>query len=189
MNHTAVEADLGRLYQPPHTQAGMRHRLLFVADIEAVAMPYSHAGGAWHCMVVATRQTGATRPGHLVLTEQELVAATGRLVLDVTDEDGLAQLLWPARVFLRWPGGAFPPLAQLLVEELRVPGTLHIPAETVADLGRLSGRLPNTRPPAVARMLETLRRVGFLTADPAGGQTLTIPAQPPAQAEASVVNQ
>jgi hypothetical protein len=180
MIQTVLRADLGRLCVPRRPPGDdIRHRLLFVASHRAVVMPYARAGGRrWLCLVVAARDVGNRRPGHLALAEDEVCAAPGELVVDVNDHDGLALLLWPARVFLRWPGGALIVLARVLVEELRQPGTLHIPGEAVADHGRLATRLPIIRPPGVGRMLDRLHHAGLLNPDPAGGLTLTIPAAP-----------
>jgi hypothetical protein len=190
MTQTVREAELGRLSTPRRAPTDdVRHRLLFVAPLDAVVMPFSRvSGGGWLCLVVAARDSGQNRPRHLVLTEDQLAAASARLVLDVDDHDGLALLLWPARVFLRWPGGAFPILARVLAEEVRVPGTLHLPVQAVADHGRLAARLPNARPPAVARMLDRLHRAGFLDPDPTGGHTLTLPEPPAGQAATSAAS-
>jgi hypothetical protein len=141
-------------------------------------MPYCFAGGTWLCLVVAARETGPRRPNHLALTDAQISAASERLILDIDDLDGFALLLWPAQAFLHWPGGAVPVLARVLVEELRPPGTVHLPGEAITDHARLAVRLPNVRPPAVKLMLNRLHRFGFLGADPAGGYTLTIPDAP-----------
>jgi hypothetical protein len=176
MVKTVVAAELGRLHtRAPAPATNVRHRLLHEPQTDSVVMPYCSLGGAWLCVVVATRTVGPGRPGHLTLTDDRLATCWPRLILDSDDADGLACLLWPTQVFLRWPGGTFAALARVVVDELRIPGTVHVPGDRVADHGRLAGRLPNLRPPAVKVMLDRLYRVALLTADPGGGCRLTIP--------------
>jgi hypothetical protein len=174
---TVLAAELGRLRTRESAPTlDVRHRLMFEPITDSVVMPYAAlAEGAWLCLVVASRTSGPGRAGHVTLTTDQLATSSGRLILDRDDADGFACLLWPTQVFLRWPGGAFPILARVLVDELRTPGTLHLPGENVADHARLAGRLPNVRPPAVTVMLDRLHQVGLLTTDPAGGRRLTVP--------------
>jgi hypothetical protein len=116
----------------------------------------------WNCPATGVARSSpptgpvGARPSHIALTNNQIAGASRRLVLHVDDNDGLALLLWPAQVFLRWPGGAMPVLARVLVEEL-------------------------------LRMLDRLHHAGFLNPDPAGGNTLTIPAMPPDQTDPSDV--
>jgi hypothetical protein len=176
MVKAVLAAELGRLpTRTPTSAADVRHRLLHEPQTDSVLMPYCFLGGAWLCLVVATRAVGPGRTGHVALTEDRLATCWPRLILDPDDADGVACLLWPTHVFLRWPGGAYPLLARVVVDELRTPGTLHVPGENVADHARLAGRLPNVRPPAVKVMLGRLQQVGLLTPDPAGGRSLTVP--------------
>jgi hypothetical protein len=177
MVDTVLAAELGRLRTRGSAAAlDVRHRLLFEPVTDSVVMPYARlAEEAWLCLVVASRTTEPGRPAHVTLTKEQLVTSSGRLILDPDDTDGFACLLWPTQVFLRWPGGAFPVLARVLAGELRIPGTLHVPGERVADHGRLARRVPSVRPPAVKVMLDRLHRFGLLTSDPAGGCRLTVP--------------
>jgi hypothetical protein len=158
----------------------VRHRLLHLSDLDAIVLPYCRtADRGWLCQVVAARtpRPGPRPPSQVALTDDEIAVASPRLMLATDrDRDGYATLLWPALVFLRWPGGGVPSLARLLVDELRQPGTVHIRREPLDDLIRLALRLPVVRPPAVKIMLARLVSKGFLTPDPAGSYNLTLPA-------------
>jgi hypothetical protein len=150
-----------------------RHHLLHLPDVGLVVAATCRAGDqGWHCVIVASR---TPRPGPVVLSTDQLAAASTSMLADAAhDPDGYA-MLWQARVFQRWPGGPVFALARLIAERLRLPGDLRIPSSALADHGRIAGMLPNTRPPAVARLLDRLGSAGLLVGALAGDARITVP--------------
>ena len=146
---------LGRLCGPDTATAGPRHRLLYLEPSQMVVLPYSRANGGWECIVVASRARRGAH--HLTLTDAEIAAASPTVPADAErDPDGYARLVWMSEAFRRWPGGAMLAFTRYIVDELRIPASLHVPARALADRNRIAAMLPTTRPVAVGRLLDRL---------------------------------
>jgi hypothetical protein len=146
---------LGRLCSADAATAGPRHRLLYLESSQMVVLPYCRATGGWECIIVATR---ARRDNHhLTLTDAQIATALPTVPADAErDPDGYSRLVWLSEAFRRWPGGAMLAFTRHLVDELRIPASMHVPARALADHTRIAAMLPTTRPVAVGRLLDRL---------------------------------
>jgi len=178
MSATAITVHLD---QPSRTGCAndvLRHRLLYLPGEAMVVLPTCRADmDRWHCTVIAAR--AARREGHVLLAGTVLTEACTTICVEPErDPDGYARLLWPARAFQQWPGGAIFCLVQLLTERLRPAGSLCVPAINLADHNAIAAWLPNTRPSAVGNLLQRLAAAGFLSDVAPGWWRLTLPPAP-----------
>lgn len=171
---TDTTVELGRLHHGAIGEGWPKHVLLYLPVRATVIMPICRIATGWRCTIVATRT--ACRSGHMLLPREQLAAATSTVAVDAErDPDGYARLLWLPRVFATWPGGTILALARLIVDQLRPAGSLGIPAQRLANHTHIATRLPNTRPPAVERLIYGLASNGFLTSVDATSWHLTLP--------------
>jgi hypothetical protein len=169
---TTTNRPLGRLCGPD--TATPRHRLLYLAPHQTVVLPYSRTNSGWECVIVAT--LAHRNAHHLTLTDAQIAAATPTVPADPErDPDGYARLAWTSEAFRRWPGGPMLAFTRHLVDELRIPASLHIPARALADHNTIAANLPTTRPVAVGRLLDRIITAGMLVRSTHFLWRLTIP--------------
>ena len=185
MPATDTVMELGRLGGPDAACIGPRHRLLYLRERDMVVVPFARTTNGWNCVVAASRTLRPVDP--LTLTDDEVDSASTTLaVVPGRDPDGYARLAWLSQAFRQWPGGATLALTRHIIDTLRSPKSLHIPAAALADYAAIARLLPTTRPVAVGRLIDHLLLAGLLTRASDELWRLTLPA--PSQGVDAAVN-
>lgn len=127
---------LGHVGARPRTVDDPRRRLLAVSTGDAIVLVGTRLPGAWACHVVARRRPDS-RPRRVVLTDAEIDEAVAAVDTDRDrDPDGYA-MVWVARVHATLPAENIPPVARMMAEHLRHPGSLLVDVDHRA-LSRLA---------------------------------------------------
>jgi len=120
---TAVQ--LGHVGPRPRTAGDPRRRLLALADGDAIVLVGTRLPGGWAGHVIARRRPDS-RPRRVVLTDSEIDEAVAEVDTDrYRDPDGYA-MVWLARVHATLPTGNISPVARVIAEHIRRPGSLTV---------------------------------------------------------------
>jgi hypothetical protein len=157
---TTITVDLGRLTPADRNQdSQVKGRIYYLAQAGHIVVAEQRLQNGWGCLVIAT--TGRA-PSPRILVPARVIADARTSVAVGPDEPRLYAAVWHALVYRRPPiGGYMAAIAGLLATDLRIPATLTVVVDAVAEQ-RLS-TATGLRHTGLRRLLDRLTAEHLLT--------------------------
>jgi len=116
---------LGHVGPRPRVAGDPRRRLLALAGADAIVLVGTRLPGGWACHVIARRRPDK-RPRRVVLTDTEIDDAVTEVDADRNRDPDTYAMVWLARVHTSFPANNISPVARVMAEQIRRPGSLTI---------------------------------------------------------------